>query len=455
MIFSDISPTFCILPWIHLSTRPNGHMRLCCTANASSAGAFNDKIYGGEIGILRENDGTHSNLGNHDMLLSWNNNFMRSVRLMMLEGKIPHPCMKCFKEEHAGHRSKRVWETDYWSSILDVNQLITETKEDGSVPEKIYYFDIRMGIKCDLKCIMCSPHDSSMWIGDWAKVYPQVENESLKELLQWKNKGKDDGASYRWYKISPHFFEQLYEQIPHMKQLYMAGGEALIIKEYEGLLDKIIEMGYANQIVIRYNSNGLKLSDRLVEKWKHFKQVRFHFSIDSIEERNRYIRWPTDWNVILEQLHRLDNTDDNVEVTVACAVQILNIYYIPEFIKWKLAQDFKKINPWPLGAGLINFHLVYHPAFLNIKSLPVWFKDKTAEKYEEFYDWLEKNYRSDDDFKSHGWGVPRLKGLINFMLSEDWSNRMPEFVEYITIVDKVRGTDFRKTFPEMEDLLNE
>ncbi|MCJ8275436.1 MAG: hypothetical protein MJK18_01235 [Bdellovibrionales bacterium] len=38
-----ISPTFCILPWIHMSTRPNGHMRVCCTANASSAGATNDK----------------------------------------------------------------------------------------------------------------------------------------------------------------------------------------------------------------------------------------------------------------------------------------------------------------------------------------------------------------------------------------------------------------------------
>jgi hypothetical protein len=32
------SKTFCVLPWIHFATRPNGDMRLCCSANASGAG---------------------------------------------------------------------------------------------------------------------------------------------------------------------------------------------------------------------------------------------------------------------------------------------------------------------------------------------------------------------------------------------------------------------------------
>jgi len=27
------------LPWIHFATRPNGDMRLCCSSNASGAGA--------------------------------------------------------------------------------------------------------------------------------------------------------------------------------------------------------------------------------------------------------------------------------------------------------------------------------------------------------------------------------------------------------------------------------
>ena len=41
------------------------------------------------------------------------------------------------------------------------------------------------------------------------------------------------------------------------------------------------------------------------------------------------------------------------------------------------------------------------------------------------------------------------------MMSEDWSQRMPQFREYITKFDKQRNTNFAKVFPEMADLLNE
>ena len=51
--FTPPSDTFCVLPWIHLSTRPDGAMRVCCTANASSVGVTNDKEYGGQVGVLR------------------------------------------------------------------------------------------------------------------------------------------------------------------------------------------------------------------------------------------------------------------------------------------------------------------------------------------------------------------------------------------------------------------
>ena len=38
-----MSKTFCPLPWIHLATRPNGDVRVCCTANASGAGITDEK----------------------------------------------------------------------------------------------------------------------------------------------------------------------------------------------------------------------------------------------------------------------------------------------------------------------------------------------------------------------------------------------------------------------------
>ena len=178
------SETFCILPWVHLSTRPDGAMRVCCTANASSVGPTNDKEYGGQVGVLKDEEGRPNNLNVSDFLSSWNSTYMRNVRKQMLNGEIPPSCAKCFKEESAGHQSKRQWETEYWSKRVDLDQLIRDTQEDGSVPPKLTYIDLRFGTKCQLACVMCSPHDSSGWVKDWRAVYPTLKSESIKDVWQ-------------------------------------------------------------------------------------------------------------------------------------------------------------------------------------------------------------------------------------------------------------------------------
>ena len=134
---------------------------------------------------------------------------MRNVRKIMLRGGKPAPCLKCYKEEDAGHLSKRQWETDYWLSRFPLDDLLSETNEDGSIPPKIRYIDLRMGSKCNLKCIMCSPHDSSLWVPDWNAVYPKIQNPVLKESMSWANKGKVHGANYNWHKNNPKFWEIL------------------------------------------------------------------------------------------------------------------------------------------------------------------------------------------------------------------------------------------------------
>ena len=111
---------------------------------------------------------------------------------------------------------------------------------------------------------MCSPHDFT-WVKDWLDVYPTIENKDLKQTMGWDNKGKMHGANYNWHKDNPKFWDQLYDQIPHMYQLYFAGGESTIIEEHYTLLEEVIKRGYAKQIELRYNSNGLEMPPRLFE----------------------------------------------------------------------------------------------------------------------------------------------------------------------------------------------
>ena len=442
-------------------------MRVCCTANASSVGPTNDKEHGGQVGILKDEEGRPNNLNVSDFETAWNSTYMRNVRKQMLNGEVPPSCIKCFKEEAAGHNSKRMWETAYWSKRVDVDTLLENTSEDGSVPPQLAYIDLRFGTKCQLACVMCSPHDSSGWIKDWKAMFPAVQNESLKETMQWQDKGSTNGSSYNWHKQNPTFWKQFYEQMPSMQQIYFAGGESLIIEEHYEILEHAIKMGYAKNLELRYNSNGVEWREDLFDLWKEFKLVRFHYSIDSIKEMNSYIRYPSNWKRQEEVFHILDNdTPDNTEVTIACAVQALNVYYIPDFIKWKLTQGFKKINMWPFGAGGVNYHFVYHPPHLNVKVLPKWFKEECRKKYEEFYPWWEENWElgvpswykgkvTKEDFMQAGYGLKRLEGMLSFMESEDWSRRLPEMKEFLQRCDTQRGNTFVETYPEMKDIFDE
>jgi len=466
--YKDISPTFCALPWLHLSSRPDGKMRTCCTSNASSVQSPNStqKQGGGEVGVLKNDKGESVNFNTTRLDEAWNSSYMKNVRTMMLQGHKPDSCIKCYKEEDAGHLSKRNWETEYWGNRYDLYSLIKETQEDGSIPPKIRYIDLRMGSKCQLACVMCSPHDSSGWITDWQDIYPNIQNERLKKNTNWNNKGLSYGSSYNWHKNNPQFWSDLMNQIPHMYQLYFAGGESLIIDEHYDLLEECIKKGYAKGIELRYNSNAVEWRDDLFDLWSEFKRVRFHYSIDAYGEQNSYIRYPSEWNHQEEVFWKLDNTSPNVEVTTATTIMALNVAYIPEFLKWKVSQGFKKLNTWPLGAGGINMHFAYWPPQLNVKVLPANLKKQITLKYEnELYPWMEENWQkftgivennvNKEDFLNASYGKKRFKGIINFMNSENWNERFPETVEWIKVLNKQRNYEdkFTKIFPLFKDYL--
>jgi hypothetical protein len=313
---------------------------------------------------------------------------------------------------------------------------------------------------------MCSPHDSSGWIKEWNSIFPKIQNDKLKNTSQWENKGQNDGASYNWHKNNPKFWNDLYAQIPHMYQLYFAGGESLIIEEHYDLLEECIKRGYAKNIELRYNSNAVEWRDDLFDLWKEFKRIRFHYSIDAYGEQNDYIRYPSNWKHQEEVFWKLDNTAPQVEITTATTLMALNVGTIPEFTKWKIEQGFKKINRWPLGAGGINMHFAYWPPQLNVKVLPVDVKKTITEKYEnEFYPWIDENWNkftgvteqgiSKEIFLDNPYGIKRFKGIINFMNSEDWSQRLPETKEYINLINAQRGWSdkFLQVFPLFERVM--
>lgn len=434
---NNLSKTFCPLPWIHLATRPNGDVRVCCTANASGAGLTDNK----HAGLVMQ-DGVAMNLRNHTIEEVWNSSAMKQTRLQMLAGQIPSSCQKCFNEEANGIQSKRQWETMVWKERVDIDSIVSKTEIDGSLPVNVPYFDLRLGNMCQLKCVMCSPHDSSSWIKDWKLQYPKYKTLELRQDQDWNRK-----FDYTWYQKGS-FLDTMKSQSQHIRELYFAGGEPLLIPEHYKILEYMVETGASKNCVLRYNSNGVELPSHLFQLWKEFKQIKFNFSLDAVGLKNNYIRYPSKWNSIVQNLHVLDTTPDNVTVNIACAVQLLNVCYLAELAEWKLQKRFKKINLSPYGGGIIGTHLVYFPSYLNIRVLPEELKNIAANSITQFINFQESN----SDFNSQSYGKQRWQGIINYMMQEDWSDKLPSTIEYLEQCDSTRGTNFRSVFPVLKGL---
>jgi hypothetical protein len=154
-------------------------------------------------------------------------------------------------------------------------------------------------------------------------------------------------------------------------------------------------------------------------------------------------------------MRELDNyPHGNLRLTTAYTIQLLNIWSIPDFVKWKLTNKWKLLNTWPQGGGMIDNHLAYWPPQLNCKALPLDFKKKVTEKYEAFYPWLEENWElsgapTKEAFMENNYTIDRLKGIASFMNAEDWSVRLPETAEWCYRVAEERGQDFDAIFPEL------
>jgi len=108
------------------------------------------------------------------------------------------------------------------------------------------------------------------------------------------------------------------------------------------------------------------------------------------------------------------------------------------------------------GGGIFNMHLLYIPTWLSIRVLPPLDKEEVRKLFGELANWLYENYRQDDDYwKNNPYGWKRWQAVLDFMDSEDHTDQLPVFKEYIEKLDNLRQTKFVGIFPELAHLLSE
>lgn len=419
---SSHNKTFCIRPFMHLATRTYGDALPCCV--------------GKSFKTLQLNRNTFSEV--------WHSKEINEIRRKMLSNESVDLCKTCYDEEKSGIASHRIRSNEYWSEIINYRDVLKNMDKSGDYRGPVLSLDLRIGNTCNLACTMCSPKESTLWVRQMEQLQKSLSRFDLKKPIKSlvaylsSQSLKSRAVLMKWHERE-ELWEDLKQHIPYLKEIVMGGGEPFLIPSQEKIVQECIDKGYAKNIELYYHTNGTLIKREFFAKWKHFKKVMLFVSLDGVGEQNRYIRYPSNWEKLVENLELVDKeSPENVESMILCTVQIKNMYYLPEFCEWIKNKNFKKVQAY--YEDLIYTGLVHDPYYLSIQVYPGAVKKKITKNFKE----LPKLYGTKAD---------RFQDLVTFMNQEDKSGCLPQFKRYIRGLDKARGTSFKNTFPELaEDL---
>lgn len=445
----ETNKSYCPVPWKGVNVRNNGDFRVCCHANTSS-----------HKGILRKPDGTAFHAARDELQAARNSPLLQEIRSAMLAGKRHETCLRCNSEDDAGVNSRRAYETEFWNNeSFTLEQASALTSQDGSISTEnvpVGYYDLRFGNLCNLKCRMCGPADSSFWHKEYFETMGKgfQETSGRVALENVHGRVRVQGTNpYDWHE-SPHFWEQIEANLDGVKQMHTVGGEPLLIERHYELLRRLVNSGKAKDVIVDYNSNITVVPQKALALWKEFKEVRIGASIDGYGKINEYIRHPSKWETTENNLDLLDQAEGNFNVWITTTVQIYNIFYLTDFLRWKIERNFRRVNKNP-SYPFVNAHPLHNPKHFHIAALPASVKEMVVRKFERFYTQWFLPYTMDSALseleKKNNLEAMRalLGGYTNMMRQQDLSEHLPEFWRVTASMDRYRGENFFETMPEI------
>ena len=380
---------------MHIYGHLTGDYALCCHTFSSQV-ANEKKFFGKGLSPLE----------------AFNSDYIKKVRLDMLDGKTPDACQVCDKFEESNTISHR----------LQVNQrfhlyskLFDYTNDDGSVNNPPFYLDIRFGNLCNFKCRMCGPEASSSWY---------KENQQLKIF-----KSTYDKAVFDPWTNNESLWADVDKIKSHIKLIYFAGGEPFVQEGHYKLLEFLVNNNCTN-VELEYNTNlsyDSKFKSYDIEDlWRHFKSIQLWPSIEGFKERAEYGRKGLSWEVF-EKNSLMFSKYIN---TFSLVNNIFSVSSIPELIKW-----IKEQNKTFYITNLTN------PSHQSVTILPKYIKDNLVKKYKDLLYGLNLN---NDEART-------VINAIKYLKSVDDSHLATKFKDQNSKLDLLRNENFTATYPEFDE----
>ena len=271
---SEGNKTFCMAPWTHTYLSPQTERRMCC-ASREPAQSFKQYIDTGNAA----QEYKPLTLDQY-----WNSEHMRSVRRRMLAGEELSECQVC---------THKLLNTDvyksYWNRLFAdrINEAFENTDNTGATTMKTISFDYRFNNLCNFKCRMCGDMLSSSWEAESRKnnTWNTKDQPWMASPLREQIKKFQDTQGVK------EFMDAV--ETKQIKEIYWCGGEPLMWDIHWDSMKRIIDLGFAHEVYVRYNTNLSRTSFKNIELFDllpQFQDWQICASIDGTGEVGEYIR---------------------------------------------------------------------------------------------------------------------------------------------------------------------
>jgi MoaA/NifB/PqqE/SkfB family radical SAM enzyme len=398
------SGVFCIIPWVHMYTGPDGRVLPCCYAKPDQPIGYLDK----------------------GLKVVWNNDAYKIFRQKMLKNiPIPEYCYKCYENEKSGNFSYRRFANEKFGKHL--YEALDKTDADGTYNEfTLRYLDFRFSNLCNHRCRSCCHGLSSKWYDEQVKIHG---DPGLPKVIKPNNLA---------------YLEEVLEILPSVEAVYFAGGEPMLQEEHYLILSKLKEIGKTD-VDLFYNTNlstlGMNGYD-IFDLWRGFKSLRIGASLDGSGGRGELLRKGQNWDVVVRNRKKLLENPPEVgcfDFGVSATVGAMNVLHIPDFHREWIDAGFI-----PPNAFLIN--PIFDPIYLRVNILPREYKDQVQKKYETFM----REYLSDYEEI-----YLKYESFLKFMWESDLQDQLPTYFWWTKTLDESRGENFVQVFPEWKELFEE
>ena len=232
------------------------------------------------------------------------NPYLTQLREQFDRNERPSECSRCWSSEDRGQKSRRQSAIEFFQN----------SGPDYSV--SLQSIDHSATWACNLACIMCGPHSSSLWATE-----SDLNKTDLKKLG-------------RLFQKSNNFLDRL--DLTQIKKIHFNGGEPMINHDQTDLLLKLKDLGILENVFISYNTNGTVMPTRqVIDLWKQAKLIKIFFSIDAVGSAFEYVRWPGKWELVSKNmLDMKESLPSNVMFGFNTTVGSYNLLEMSELHQW-------------------------------------------------------------------------------------------------------------------------